>query len=123
MTKRFRLGLFLALAAAVGLHLRPCLWCLVADDVETVASGFASEAPTEALPGPGGESDLAESAQEGPGRRSGAFAMAVSSTLRRPSIRAMASPPVRMGYAGRSTSTVLPASFQAAGFLTSKGAR
>jgi len=41
MTRQFRLGLFLALAAAVGLHLRPCLGCLVSDGVEMVASGSA----------------------------------------------------------------------------------
>lgn len=41
MTKRFRLGLFMALAAAVGLHLRPCLGCLVAASIETVASGVS----------------------------------------------------------------------------------
>ena len=43
MTRRFRTTLFIALAAAVGLHLRPCLGCLVAE----------------------------ESCQEGPGRRRG----------------------------------------------------
>ena len=32
MTRRFRTTLFIALAAAVGLHLRPCLGCLVADE-------------------------------------------------------------------------------------------
>lgn len=29
MTRRFRLSLFVALAGAVGLHLRPCVTCLV----------------------------------------------------------------------------------------------
>ena len=29
MTRRFRLGLFVSLAAAVGLHVRPCLLSLV----------------------------------------------------------------------------------------------
>lgn len=28
MTRRFRTGLFISLAAAVGLHLRPCLVCV-----------------------------------------------------------------------------------------------
>lgn len=32
MTRRFRTTLFIALAAAVGLHLRPCLGCLVAEE-------------------------------------------------------------------------------------------
>lgn len=32
MTRRFRTTLFIALAAAVGLHLRPCLGCLVTDE-------------------------------------------------------------------------------------------
>lgn len=32
MTRRFRTTLFIALAAAVGLHLRPCLGCLFTEE-------------------------------------------------------------------------------------------
>ena len=47
MTRRFRTTLFIALAAAVGLHLRPCLGCLVADESCPEASEAAVVAGAE----------------------------------------------------------------------------
>ena len=47
MTRRFRTTLFIALAAAVGLHLRPCLGCLVADESCSEASEAAVVAGAE----------------------------------------------------------------------------
>lgn len=99
MTKRFRLGLFMALAAAVGLHLRPCLGCLVAASIETVASGVSSGA--HALDGQG--TDLVRAAgQASSGSDSLVQApLALGSSVsgqrpRRPSMTAMAVGPVRL---------------------------
>ncbi len=45
MTRRFRMGLFLCLAAATGLHLRPCLWTIKGGCEPEPSAPHAAPAP------------------------------------------------------------------------------
>ncbi|QDV08211.1 hypothetical protein Poly30_37470 [Planctomycetes bacterium Poly30] len=79
MTRKFRLGLFVSVAAAVGLHVRPCWTCCWISSCDGAVHGTVESAPVDELHG----------AAVAPGDRLTASATEPAARPTRPVLRSM----------------------------------